>query len=229
MYLALIASLFASGEKIMLIWLPIPVLVITLALLLRAEEKVPRDERRVKLWKPTTTALVILVCLLSWTRPSGDYDSLYTSLILVGLCLSMAGDVLLIFQANPRAFLAGLVAFLCAHLVYIAAFVYLQISQGWGVNASAEMISLIGLVIVGAVVYLYLAPGLAKMRQPVIFYMAAISTMVHRALAVAWVHPGPLAQPVLIVAGAVLFYLSDAILAINKFRFDGNLPWCAAC
>ena len=26
------------------------------------------------------------------------------------------------------------------------------------------------------------------------------------------------------VLGALLFYLSDAILAVNKFRFDGQLP-----
>ena len=31
-------------------------------------------------------------------------------------------------------------------------------------------------------------------------------------------------MPVLIVAGALLFYLSDAILAIDRFRLDGQMP-----
>jgi uncharacterized membrane protein YhhN len=208
----------------MLIWVSIPVLVITLTLLLRAEERVPRDERQIKLWKPLSTALVILVCLLSFTRSSGAYDTSYTLLITGGLCLSMVGDVLLIFQDNPRAFLAGLVAFLLAHLVYIAAFLYLQSSLELGVNGLAELVAAVGLALTGGVVYRYLSPGLGKLRLPVIMYIVAISVMVHRALAMASVYAGPATQPALMVSGALLFYLSDAILAVNKFRFDRQLP-----
>jgi uncharacterized membrane protein YhhN len=208
----------------MLIWVPIPILVITLTLLLRAEERVPRDERQIKLWKPLSTALVILVCLLSFTRSSGAYDTSYTLLVIGGLSLSMAGDVLLIFQANPRAFLAGLVAFLLAHLVYIVAFLYLQSSLELGVNGLGEAIAAVGLALTAGIVYRYLSPGLGEMRLPVIFYIVVISVMVHRTLAVASVYVGPVTQPALMVTGALLFYISDGILALNKFRFDGQLP-----
>jgi uncharacterized membrane protein YhhN len=208
----------------MLILIPIPVLVVTLILLLRAEERVPMDQRQIKLWKPLSTALVILVCLLSFTRPGEAYDTTYTLLILGGLLFSMAGDVLLIFQANPRAFLAGLVAFLLAHLVYIAAFVYVQSSLELGANAAGGVGVAIGLALVGGVVYRYLSPGLGQMRGPVIAYILVISVMVHRAAVVALVYVGAATGAALMVLGALLFYLSDAILAVNKFRFEGQLP-----
>lgn len=208
----------------MLIWVPIPILVITLVLLLRAEERTPRDERQVKLWKPLSTALVILVCALSFTRPSEAYDAAYTLLLLGGLTLSLVGDVLLIPQDNPRAFLGGLVAFLLAHVLYIAAFIYVQISLGLRSDRIGEAVAAVGLALVGSLIFRYFSPGLGKMRLPVIFYVLVISLLVHRSLALALVYPGPAMQPALMVNGALLFYLSDTILAINKFRFDGQLP-----
>jgi uncharacterized membrane protein YhhN len=208
----------------MLIWVPVPFLVATLILLLRAEEQTPRDERRVKLYKPLSTILVILVCILSLTSPSDTYDAVYTLLVAGGLTLSLAGDVLLIPQNNPRAFLGGLVAFLLAHVLYIVAFVYVQISLGLRSNGMGEASAAIGLALVGSAIYRYFSAGLGKMRLPVLFYVLVISVMVHRALAVALAHSGPATLPVLLVGGGGLFYLSDAILAINKFRFDGQLP-----
>jgi uncharacterized membrane protein YhhN len=209
----------------MTVWFPIFPLLVTVALLIRAEQREPRAERHVKLWKPLSTALVMLVCLLSLTRPDGAYDSVYTFLILGGLLFSMAGDVFLIYQANPRAFLAGLVAFLIAHLVYIGAFLYLQISLELGFNLWGEVIAATGLLIVGWVVYRYLRPGLGRMQGPVILYMVVISVMVQRALGLAWTYQGAVTQPALVVAGALFFYISDAILAINKFLFEGQLPY----
>jgi uncharacterized membrane protein YhhN len=208
----------------MWIWLPIPLLYATLALLLRAEQRSPRDERQVWIWKPISTILVILICALSLTRPAEAYDSTYTVLILVGLALSLLGDLLLIPVDNPKAFLFGLVAFLSAHLLYISAFIYLQLSLDLGRNGLAEAVSAAGLALVGGAVYTSLRPGLGNMRLPVIGYILVISAMVHRALAIAWVHPGPATQPLLITAGALLFYLSDAILAVNKFRLGGRMP-----
>jgi uncharacterized membrane protein YhhN len=208
----------------MLIWVPVPILALTLALLLRAEERAPRDERQVKRWKPLSTGLLILACALSFTRPADAYQAGYTLLLLGGLALSLAGDVLLIFQDNPRAFLAGLVAFLCAHLFYIAAFISLQLSLVLRGRALGEAIAAIGLALVGGLVYRYLRPGLGKLRLPVILYILVISAMVHRALAVALAYAGPATQPALIVAGALLFYLSDAILAVNRFRLHGQMP-----
>jgi uncharacterized membrane protein YhhN len=167
---------------------------------------------------------VILVCALSFARPHDGFDSSYTVLILSGLLLSLAGDVLLIPQENPRAFLGGLVAFLLAHVLYIAAFVHLQSSLLRSVNISGEIAAGVGLSLVAVTVYRYLRPGLGDMKWPVIGYIFAISTMLHRALGIVWAHSGPSTQPALIALGALLFYLSDAILAINIFRLRGQMP-----
>jgi uncharacterized membrane protein YhhN len=207
----------------MSIWIPVPLLCATLFLLLRADARTPRDVRQVTVWKPLTTLLIVLVCALSFTLPADRHDSLYSLLILLGLLFSLAGDVLLIPPDQPKAFLAGLVAFLLAHLLYIAAFLHLQTSFLKSTGAPGELFAALALVLLAAAVYAYLRPGLGRLRGPVIAYMVVISVMVHRALAIAWVHPGPATQPLLIAVGAVLFYLSDAILAINKFRFGGEL------
>ena len=207
----------------MSIWIPVPLLCATLFLLLRAEARTPRDVRQIEIWKPLTTLLVILVCALSFTLPADRYDTLYSLLILLGLVFSLAGDVLLIPPDQPKAFLGGLVAFLLAHLLYIAAFVHLQTSFLKSTSLAGEIVAALALVLLAAAVYSYLRPGLGRMRLPVIAYMVVISVMVHRALAILWVHPGPMTQATLIAAGAILFYLSDAILAVNKFRFGGEL------
>ena len=201
---------------------PLPLFFISLALLLRAEVRTPRDARQIKLWKPLCTGLLVLTCILSLTRPADAYDSSYTLLIVLGLILSWAGDILLIFQANPRAFLAGLVAFLSAHLVYIAAFIYMQLSLDHMGQIEVESLAAIGLALLGSIVYRYLRPGLGKLRLPVLFYILAISVMVHRALVVAWAPASTTTFSALVLGGATLFYLSDAILAINKFRFGGQ-------
>jgi uncharacterized membrane protein YhhN len=189
---------------------------------LRAEARTPPDTRQIKIWKPLCTGLLVLTCIHSLTRPADAHDNRYTLLISVGLVLSWAGDVLLIFQANPRAFLAGLVAFLSAHLVYIAAFVYMQLSLEYRSPIAVEALTAVGLALLGSVVYRYLRPGLGKLRLPVLFYILAISVMVHRALVVAWAPASTMVFSALVLGGAALFYLSDAILAINKFRFGGQ-------
>jgi uncharacterized membrane protein YhhN len=202
---------------------PIAVLVVGLTLLLRAEHLSPRDVRQVMIWKPLATASVIAVCALSLTQPR--FDAAYTGWMLAGLALSLVGDVLLIPSDNSKAFLAGLIAFLLAHIVYIAAFTRLQSTLNRPAQTLAEIVGAIVLALIGGAFYRVMRPGLGKLRLPVIGYMIVISVTVHRALAIALVHPGPLAQPMLILFGALLFYVSDAILGVNKFRFDGRMPY----
>jgi uncharacterized membrane protein YhhN len=207
-------------------WLPVPFLLFTVAALIIVDERARagRNRRWVAVWKPLSSLLVILIAALSFTLP-GPRDSTYTALIIVGLLFSLAGDVLLIIPSS-RAFMVGLIAFLCAHLVYIAAFIHLQTSRELGSNKPAELLAAIVLAVIAAGVYSYLRPKLGKMRVPVIAYMAVLSVMLHRALAVAFVYQGAPApqMALLIVAGALLFYLSDALLAIDRFRMDGKMP-----
>ena len=205
--------------------LPIPLLLVTVTALIMLEERTmpgaPRNIRWVLLWKPLSTLLIILIAALSFMQP--NHDPGYSTLILVGLILSLAGDVLLIFHA-PRAFLVGLVAFLCAHLAYIAAFIQAQRAFGLSINLMADIIAAVVLALIGGAMFSVLRPGLGKMRLPVLLYILVISTMLHRALSVAFAWRGVAFDALLMVFGALLFYISDAILAFNRFRMDNKMP-----
>jgi len=60
-------------------------------------------------------------------------------------------------------------------------------------------------------------PKLGKMRVPVIAYIVVISAMVSRAASTLNSPVFKKSQALMIVAGAVLFYISDVILAANRF------------
>lgn len=199
-----------------MIWIPVPLAVIAVSLTIWGD--LIQNVRWIKIFKPTATFLVILTCVLSVTRPAANWQPVYTALLSLGLLLSLAGDVLLIYQENPKAFRAGLAAFLCAHIAYIAGFIYLQISLELGVNLLVEGLAALALLALAGGVYRYLLPGLGAMRLPVLLYVMVISLMVQRAVAVAGVYRGAATQPFLLAVGAALFYISDAILAVNKFR-----------
>ena len=53
---------------------------------------------------------------------SGAWSSMFGRLILLGLALSWCGDMFLVGDSRV-AFLAGLTAFLLAHLAYVSAFI----------------------------------------------------------------------------------------------------------
>ena len=86
----------------------------SLTLHLRAAYQGP--EWQVYLFKPLTTSLVLLLAL---TAPPGA-TTRYRRAIGAGLALSLVGDVLLMLPGDR--FVAGLIAFLAAHLAYLAAF-----------------------------------------------------------------------------------------------------------
>ncbi|BCX04574.1 MAG: hypothetical protein KatS3mg053_2512 [Candidatus Roseilinea sp.] len=201
--------------------LPVPLLVIAVFLLLRAETQTPRDKRQIKLWKPLSTALVILIAALSFTQPM--HVPLYSALILTGLVLSLAGDWLLIdSDERPGLFVSGLAAFLFAHVAYILAFAYAQVVRGTPFDLNRAALAAAVLAIIGMVVYFYLHSSLGNLRQPVLLYMTVISLMVHQAFSGVQIGGNLLAQPALAMGGALLFYMSDFMLAINKFVFDGE-------
>jgi uncharacterized membrane protein YhhN len=136
----------------------------------------------------------------------GAAGSAFGWLIVGALGLSVVGDVLLLSDRSA-AFLAGLGAFLVAHLVFAAAFL------AGGVSASAVALAAAAAVPVGVVVLRWLAPTLgASFRAPVVAYVAAILAMC--AMAVGHTAAG---GPWTVVAGAIVFAASDAAVAREKF------------
>lgn len=122
--------------------------------------------------------------------------------LVAGLVASLAGDVLLL---PPRRFIAGLVAFLVAHLAYVVAFLQLPGETAWlalGVVAALVAAATVGRVLVRRA-------GRVGLGLPVAAYGLAIFAM-----AVAATRTGSSAA----IAGAWLFVASDAILGWGRLR-----------
>ncbi len=133
-------------------------------------------------------------------------DGATRSLTALGLVASLAGDMFLI--DSERGFLAGLAAFLVAHLLYIAAFACGATAES--VRAAAPLAAIY--LVAGAALCVRLFPRLGKLRLPVAAYAVAIVGM----CAAAWAR-GLAEATRLAPVGATLFFLSDGILAVDKF------------
>jgi uncharacterized membrane protein YhhN len=160
----------------------------------------------VYLFKPTTTLLIILLALWGAWAGGPSEPVAYAWLVVAGLILGLAGDVFLMLP--ERYFLPGLSSFLAGHWFYIAAF-----TAGVGTVISWWLLPLL---LMGGLVYGLLHPHLGKMRLPVIFYVLTILLMAGQALG-RWSLLDTTGA-LLAAAGSVLFVVSDAALALNRFR-----------
>ncbi|MCZ7532786.1 MAG: lysoplasmalogenase [Acidimicrobiia bacterium] len=161
---------------------------------------VATDRRSVEVFaKPTTLALLILAALV--IEPATPSVRIW---FVVGLILSLAGDVFLLLDA--RFFVAGLASFLTAHIAYI---VGLLIS---GTDTAAVGIGVVLVVLAICVTGRRIHRAAVRTDQrlaiPVAAYIVVISAMLVAAI-------GTVNS--VAVAGAALFYLSDTILGWNRF------------
>ncbi len=147
-----------------------------------------------------------LLCFIALALLPGEAAPAYRYGVVAGLLLSLIGDICLMLR--PARFLAGLVAFLLAHLVYIASFAQLAPALWWPALLSAAL--------VGAIMARLLWPGAGRLGPAVIAYVGAIVLMVATA-ASAW-HAVPDPGRLALLTGALLFLISDACLGYNRFR-----------
>lgn len=185
----------------------VPFLAALVFILVWAE--IIQEREPVYYFKPTATLVVIAMVILSFFKPV--FNLTYSVGILVGLLFSLGGDVALMFQEYRRAFIIGLVLFLLAHVVYTVVFFQ------FGMFSSLDY--LVGAVLLLAAVGFYqlIKPNLGKMKIPVIVYILVISLMVSRAVST-FANPEIGEQQAWMIAGgAVLFFISDIILAANRF------------
>jgi uncharacterized membrane protein YhhN len=129
-------------------------------------------------------------------------------LLGLALAVSTVGDVLLDLDPD-RLFVFGLGSFLVAHLVYISVFVR---------NRSRTVPLGVPRLLAAALVLLYsiavsswLLPTLGNLIVPVAIYMCAITAMVLSAILARFPNPW-------VAVGAILFLVSDSLLAVNKFK-----------
>ena len=148
-------------------------------------------------WKASGIVLLGLYAL--WQR---------AWLAALALFLCAAGDVLL-----EIVFVAGMAAFALGHIVYI--FCFLQWGRVLGPNKRdypvAGIVVLVSLAMLG-----WMLPGMGDLMIPALIYQAIITVMVATAMVVK--------APMLARLGAVIFMVSDTLIAIGKFTDTGVPP-----
>jgi len=157
----------------------------------------------------------VMLTLFTWLLTSVGLNGVLVWFGL-GILLSLVGDILLMISFE-KYFLAGLIAFLLAHLAYVIGFnIPLPEFSAWGIFLSV-MIGLGGTRGIRRILEPLAAQGLNRMRIPIIIYGTVISLMLLSALVklsdITW----DAGASLLVSVGALLFYISDIILAWNKF------------
>ncbi len=133
----------------------------------------------------------------------------------LGLCFSLVGDVCLMLPRD--LFIAGLVAFLLGHVSYIVGF-----------NFTAPPIRVVTFLMLAVVIGLalliirplrvgLLAKGQKALLPPVQIYAGVISVMFFSAMVTLIRADWEKTAAILVCVGAAFFFLSDTMLAWNKF------------
>jgi uncharacterized membrane protein YhhN len=152
--------------------------------------------------KPVAAAAYVGVALSLGALATG-----YGRLVLVALCLSWLGDVLLIPRERPRPFQAGILSFLLAHVAFALAFF------GRGLSLAPLAIALAAAGLFAWAALRWLRPHVPPDFQiPVIAYVGVICTMLVAAFT-AFVVTGDTR----ILLGAVMFAISDLSVARDRF------------
>lgn len=132
----------------------------------------------------------------------------YGRTVVIALFFSWWGDFFLI---KEETFLFGLIAFFLGHVFFGIAFLIYGVQPRWVIGG------LIGLILFGIPVFLWLNPSLnaeavADLKVPVYAYICVISLMCALSIG-AWGRGAPIWVPV----GALVFYVSDIFVAREAF------------
>jgi uncharacterized membrane protein YhhN len=140
---------------------------------------------------------------------AGPWGEAWSIWIVVGLGLSLIGDIALLPAGTGRWFYLGIAAFLLAHVAYATAFFCLGINLLW-LAATA-----IVLVPLSLQIYRWLATDVPeKLRRPVGAYIIVISFMVCMGMGAF----GDDQTRVLIPPAVLLFLASDIAVAKQRFK-----------
>ncbi|MCF8358443.1 MAG: lysoplasmalogenase [Prolixibacteraceae bacterium] len=137
---------------------------------------------------------------------------------IAAFALSLIGDVLLMLPSQSGIFfLAGMGAFFVSHLFFILTFTRTNSRESQLITR--KPVVFLPVILTGIVLYLLLFPHLdLVMKIAVLGYAIAITGMVFTALN----RKGRVGYMsfLLLFIGAVLFFISDSLLAVNKFWYS---------
>jgi len=134
--------------------------------------------------------------------------------IIAALIFSWLGDILLQFKnGGDLFFLLGLIAFLITHIFYTIVFFG---TSGESTFLKSKKLLILIIILYGSLTIYTILPGLGNMQIPVILYGIIITGMVIAALS----RFGKVndASYLLVFLGALLFLISDSLIAFNKFK-----------
>jgi uncharacterized membrane protein YhhN len=161
-------------------------------------------------------AIMIMLGLHYWITQR-DQGRILSKSVVLAIIFSCAGDTLLMFQEKDgNFFMFGLAAFLVAHIFYILAY-----RQHQSPDTSNELQGLqkiryaFPIILSGTGLVVILYGRLGEMKIPVLIYAMVLTGMVLAAL----FRFGKTSSSsfALVFGGAILFMISDSLIAINKF------------
>jgi uncharacterized membrane protein YhhN len=189
-----------------LIWWPLAVMALDWL-------AVAKSWKRLEYFAKPAAMLALLAWLWLNSSATGHWAPALGA-FAAGLVFSLAGDVMLMLP--ERFFLAGLVAFLLGHVAYSDGL------KSGGLLLPIEAVLVAPMALIGGWLARRIgaalkATGRNRLRAPVVVYAAVISLMVVSALAMLFRPSVPTGTALLLALGAVLFFVSDAVLAWNRF------------
>ena len=157
----------------------------------------------------------VMICLFIWLYLNTGLQGL-ALWFGVGILFSLLGDVLLMISLD-RMFIFGLIAFLLAHVFYLVGFQNeLTEFNAWSVLLIV-ILSISAVRVMRRIVSAIRAKGQIRLINPVILYSTVITVMLYAAMTTISNPEWKTSASFFVSVGAFLFYLSDLILAWNKF------------
>ena len=156
----------------------------------------------IQIFKPLILLSLITLYALSVSKINKMY--------VLALICSFLGDVFLMFEGELY-FIIGLISFLLAHLLFIN-IVIKEIKKNTIKNI---IIAAFPFVIVFSLLIFTLKNSLGEMLFPVIIYGLAIATF--GTVSLINFREKKSMKSIFMLFGAIIFMLSDSVLAINKF------------
>ncbi|MBP7736687.1 MAG: lysoplasmalogenase [Spirochaetes bacterium] len=196
-----------------------PYLIIALAAVFTAREYVTYHEiiKLKYVFTPLVTAIIAGLVILS--MHDGGITT-YRVLVLSALICSIVADTMLMV-VEVSLMEQGIVYFMMGHVMYIAAFSLDYDFSGWNVAVASV------LLVILAMFYRGIRGAVGKLRIPILVYAVVLCTMLFFALS--QFNKDFSRKEVLLIVGALLFVMSDFLLAYLSFikphRRESVIVW----
>ena len=158
-------------------------------------------------------SLIIPLLIWLYLRFVRGHWNRFHSMIIIALIFSWIGDITLqLTQFKESFFLIGVGCFLIAQMIYMVTFFT---TPGENSVFFRKIYLVVPVVLYGMGILWLLYDGLGDMKLPVTIYTMVIMTML--LAAINREKKVNKQSFLLVLAGAIIFVVSDSILAINKF------------